>query len=116
MQKFLHEPIRMIRKPQQKLLAIVRERPGHNPLKLALTICRQAMHMPTEPSRRRWGKKEIKDRLAEIITGILTVDDIPAFSREKKGALLEIVNQLAEHWVDRDPQGDSETGESEAVN
>ena len=45
----------------------------------------------------RWGRQEVKERLGEIITGILTVDNIPAFSKEKKGALLDIVNQLAEH-------------------
>ena len=87
----------MIGKPQQKLLALMREKPNHNPLKVALTICRQAMLMPSEPSPQRWGRQEVKERLGEIITGILTVDNIPAFSKEKKGALLDIVNQLAEH-------------------
>lgn len=98
----------MIRKPQQKLLALMREKPSHNPLKVALSICRQVMLMPVEPSRRRWRRQEIKERLGEIISGILTVDNIPSFSKEKKGELLDIVNQLAEHWADSDPHGESE--------
>ena len=57
---------KMIRKPQQKLLALMREKPSHNP------------------------------------------HNIPSFSKEKKGELLDIVNQLAEYWADRDPHGESE--------
>ena len=96
---------RMIRMSDSATAARERRNPGFNPLRETVRISREAMLMPVEDSPRRWSRAELNGRMGELVTHVLVVQDLPSFSSSVRGALLEVVNQVASHWLGGTEQG-----------
>ena len=97
----------MIRFPPKDQVDRAARRPELNPLREAILITRQAMRMPVERSRRRWSRTELNDRVGELVTRVLTTADIEAFTSTNRAGILDVVNQVDEHWIGEDAPGES---------